>query len=63
MSQAKILVIGDDPAVLDVLHETLTESEFIVFFASDGSRGIQLAKDTPIHAVVPNVQLKRTRTT
>jgi CheY-like chemotaxis protein len=46
MSQAKILVIEDDPAVLDVLHETLTESEYIVFFASDGSRGIQLAKET-----------------
>ena len=57
MSQAHVLVIDDDPAVLDVLQETLTQEGYSVSTASDGAGGIRVANDTPIQIVVTDFQL------
>lgn len=57
MSQAHILVIDDDPAVRDVLQETLTQEGYAVSIASDGAAGLQLAKEQPIQIAVTDYQL------
>lgn len=57
MSQAHVLVIDDDPAVRDVLQETLTQEGYAVSIASDGAGGIQLAKEIPVQIVVTDFQL------
>ena len=57
MNQTHVLVIDDDPAVLEVLQETLTQEGHAVSLASDGAQGIQVAKDTPVQIVVTDFQL------
>jgi DNA-binding NtrC family response regulator len=60
MSQLHVLVIDDDPAVLDVLQETLTQEGYAVSLAGDGATGIQLAKETPVQIVLTDFQLPDT---
>ena len=57
MSQAHILVVDDDPAVLEVLQETLTQEGHAVSLTSDGAGAIQVVKETPVHIVVTDFQL------
>jgi len=57
MSQPHILVIDDDPAVRDVLQETLAQEGYAVSLASDGAEGLQVAKETPVQIVVTDFQL------
>jgi DNA-binding NtrC family response regulator len=57
MSQTHVLVIDDDPAVLEVLQETLTQEGHAVSLASDGAGAIQVAQETPVHIVVTDFQL------
>ena len=57
MSQAHVLVIDDDPAVLEVLQETLTQEGHAVSLANDGARAMQVAKETPVQIVVTDFQL------
>ena len=57
MSQAHVLVIDDDPAVRDVLQETLTQEGYAVSLAGDGAEGIQVAKETTVQIVVTDFQL------
>jgi DNA-binding NtrC family response regulator len=57
MSQAQILVIDDDPAVRDILQETLTQEGYAVSVASDGAEGLQATKDMPVQIVVTDLQL------
>ncbi len=57
MSQAHILVIDDDPAVREVLEETLTSEGHTVSMAGDGASGLQLAKEHPIQIALTDYQL------
>ncbi|CUQ67092.1 sigma-54-dependent transcriptional regulator [Candidatus Nitrospira inopinata] len=57
MSQTHILVIEDDPAVRDLLHETLVEEGYVVAVAADGKEGLQAAKNMPVHVLVTDLQL------
>lgn len=60
MSQTHVLVIEDDPAVREVLQETLVQEGYSVSVAADGAEGIRAAKDTPVQIVVTDLQLPDT---
>ncbi len=57
MSRTHILVIDDDPAVRELLQETLEQEGYTVSVAGDGGTGLQLAKDNPIQIAVTDYQL------
>jgi DNA-binding NtrC family response regulator len=57
MSQMHVLVIDDDPAVREILHETLVQEGYSVSIAADGAAGIQAAKNAPVQIVVTDLQL------
>ncbi|ALA58327.1 sigma-54-dependent transcriptional regulator [Nitrospira moscoviensis] len=57
MSHAHILVIDDDPAVRDILQETLAQEGYSVSLAVDGATGLQLAKDQPVQIALTDYQL------
>lgn len=57
MSQTHVLVIEDDPAVREVLQETLVQEGYSVSVAADGAEGIRAAKDTPVQIVLTDLQL------
>ncbi len=57
MSQSHVLVVDDDPAVREVLLETLTNEGHRVTVAVDGPAAIQVVKETPVQVVVTDLQL------
>ena len=57
MSQLRILVVDDDPAVRDVLQEALLQDEYSVSTADDGAAAIQAVKDSVVHIVITDFQL------
>lgn len=57
MSQMHVLVIDDDPAVREILYETLVQEGYAVSIAADGAAGIQAAKNAPVQIVVTDLQL------
>ena len=57
MSQMHVLVIDDDPAVREILYETLVQEGYSVSIAADGAAGIQAAKNAPVQIVVTDLQL------
>ncbi len=59
MSQSHVLVVDDDPAVREVLLDTLTNDGHQVSVVSDGPSAIQTVKETPIQVVVTDLQLPK----
>ena len=57
MSQSHILVIDDDPAVRQVLSETLANEGHQVTMVSSGLGGVEAAKDQPVHVVLTDLQM------
>ncbi len=57
MSQLRVLVVDDDPAVRDVLQEVLMQREYSVSTAEDGAAAIQAVKDSVVHIVITDFQL------
>jgi DNA-binding NtrC family response regulator len=57
MSQMHVLVIDDDPAIREILRETLTQEGYSVSVVANGAAGIQAVKDAPIQIVVTDLQL------
>ena len=57
MSQSHILVIDDDPAVREVLSETLNSEGYQVTVVSDGLAGLEAVKDQPVHVVLTDLQM------
>ncbi len=43
--RATVLVIDDDPNVLDLMERTLTKEDYRVLCAADGARGLAMAKE------------------
>jgi DNA-binding NtrC family response regulator len=60
MSQTHVLVIDDDPAVREVVQETLSREGYVVSIAVDGAQGLQAAKETQVHIVMVDLQLPDT---
>lgn len=57
MSQSHILVIDDDPAVRQILAETLTGEGHQVTLMSSGLEGVEAVKDQPVHVVLTDLQM------
>ncbi|MEP7150405.1 MAG: sigma-54 dependent transcriptional regulator [Nitrospira sp.] len=57
MSQSHILVIDDDPAVRQVLSETLVNEGHQVTLVSSGLEGVEAVKDQPVHVVLTDLQM------
>ena len=55
--KARILAIDDDPAVLNLIHRTLTKSGYHVDTASSGEEGIKMAKELRPTAIILDVIL------
>ncbi len=56
-NQTHILVIDDDPAVRDVLEETLKNEGYAVAVAGDAATGLQLAQKHPVQIALTDYQL------
>ena len=54
---SRILVIDDEPAILDVLRDILKDEGYDVFVAEDGMEGLRLLKTEPIDVVFLDVWL------
>ena len=57
MSQSHILVIDDDPAIRQLLAETLTGEGHQVTVMSSGLEGVEAVKDQPVHVVLTDLQM------
>lgn len=57
MLQSHILVIDDDPAVRQLLAETLTGEGHQVTVMSSGLEGVEAVKDQPVHVVLTDLQM------
>ncbi len=57
MSQSHILVIDDDPAVRQLLTETLAGEGYQVTAMSSGLEGVEAVKDQPVHVVLTDLQM------
>lgn len=43
----KILIVDDEPDILEFLRYNLEKEQFVVFSAGDGITGFQIAKELP----------------
>ncbi len=57
MSQVHVLVVDDDPALREILQESLTRENYHVSTAEDGAQAIQAVKETVVHIVITDYQL------
>jgi DNA-binding NtrC family response regulator len=57
MNQLHILVVDDEPAVRDILEDTLMQEGYSVSTAEDGAAAIQAVKETVVHIVITDFQL------
>ncbi len=57
MSQVHVLVVDDDPALREILQESLTRESYHVSTAEDGAQAIQAVKETVVHIVITDYQL------
>ena len=53
----KILVIDDEPDILEFLGYNLRKEGFQVFVANNGKSGIELAKDIHPHLIILDVMM------
>ena len=52
MAKSRILLVDDDPDILDVLEITLAEENYEIFKAMDGEEALQLIKSKPLDLVL-----------
>ncbi|MDE3059021.1 MAG: response regulator transcription factor [Bacteroidota bacterium] len=55
----KILVIEDDPAIVQGLKETLTMENFSVLTANDGEKGYRMAKEENVSLIILDLMLPK----
>lgn len=53
----KLLIIEDDPRIIEVLHDGLTEEKFLVETAADGAQGEYLASINEYDAIILDLLL------
>jgi two-component system, chemotaxis family, chemotaxis protein CheY len=59
MSEAPILVVDDDPALLDVVAETLRDEGFPVATAEDGATALRKVEQDPPSLVLLDMRMPR----
>jgi len=52
---ARILIIDDDPQILNMLGKTLERKGYEVVKASDGNEGIKINRETPVDLVITDI--------
>ena len=57
---ARILIINNDPQILDVLGQTLKREGYEVIEALDGEEGLKLYRETPADLVITNMIIAET---
>jgi DNA-binding NtrC family response regulator len=57
ISQVHVLVVDDDPALREILQETLVRESYSVSTAEDGAGAVQAVKETVVHIVITDFQL------
>ncbi|MCP3898893.1 MAG: sigma-54-dependent Fis family transcriptional regulator [Desulfobacteraceae bacterium] len=55
--QIRILIVDNDPNILEVLEARLTAAKFLVFKASDASSAIKILKKQPIALMISDVKM------
>lgn len=58
-AQKRVLVVDDDPQVLDVIQQVLTESEFKVEYAEDGLVGLKAVEKDPPDIILLDIIMPR----
>ena len=54
----KILIVEDDPAIARMLRRGLTQAEYQVDWAEDGTRGLALARESLYSLIILDVMLR-----
>jgi DNA-binding response OmpR family regulator len=52
---AHILIIDDDPQILDMLSQTLEREGYEVITASDGKEGLRLYRENPVDLIITDI--------
>src|SRR4030042_6682720 len=52
MAKPRILLVDDDPDILDVLEITLSEENYELFKANDGEEALKIIKSKPLDLVL-----------
>ncbi|ACN15327.1 sigma-54 dependent DNA-binding response regulator (NtrC-type regulator) [Desulforapulum autotrophicum HRM2] len=55
----RILIVDDDPSILEVLDARLTASDFSVVRAQDAATAIQILKEQPIDLLISDIKMPR----
>lgn len=55
----RILIVDDDPSILEVLDARLTASNFLVSRAQDAATAIQILKNQPIDLLLSDIKMPR----
>lgn len=58
-THSRVLVVDDDPQVVDVIQQVLTESEFTVEYAEDGLAGLQAIEKSPPDIIMLDIIMPR----
>lgn len=54
---AKLLIIDDDRAILEVLKNTFEDQDFEIFMAADSAAGLAVARETPPNVAIVDIRL------
>lgn len=54
-----VLLIDDDPGLLDILALTFEDAGYAVQTAGDGQAGLEIQRRKPVHAIVSDVNMPR----
>ena len=60
MTQPKILVIDDDPDVVEAIRLTLEANKYAVYSASSGTEGLKRIKELPPDLIILDVMMDTT---
>ena len=52
---ARILIIDDDPQILNMLRQTLEREGYEVIDASDGKEGLKLYRENPTDLIIADL--------
>jgi two-component system response regulator HydG len=56
-AKLSILVVDDDPGILETMADILVEKDFTVTMASDGFKAIELVKEKHFDAIIMDVRM------
>ncbi len=53
----RIVVIDDDPIIIQLINEALSHAEYDIAFAANGSEGLRIVTDTKPHLVILDIMM------